>query len=219
MLSYFTIPFGSPIRIFTILGIFQTYVFAVISFFLACDFQMRGKLLKAQGSSSSRMKWIYLLSVCFLMIVRGLKFLSIYEHLTSVLYTSSAIIPELVMTTNDFAYAFLVDSLADQMKMINDELKSAELDIKILEIVEEKIEEQLRISKALNKFFSRRTFVTLCFNYFQLVTSFYWIFIRIVFDNLNSRAGYASILYIFQPIVCILAVFFSVQTYLKQVKT
>jgi hypothetical protein len=217
-LSYFTIPFGSPIRIFTVLGIFQTYVFTLISFFLACDFQMRGKLLKKHGSSSSRLKWIYLLTVCVLAIVRGLKFLSIYEDLTSVLYTSAAIIPELVTTTNDFAYAFLVDTLAGQIKMINDELRRAELDIKTLEKVEEKIGKISAISSALNKFFSRRIFVTLCFNYFQLVTSFYWIFVRIVFYNLRGSDGSASILYIIQPTFCIVAIFFSVQTYLKQVK-
>lgn len=73
------------------------------------------------------------------------------------------------------------------------------------------------LSNLLQNFFSRRLIFTLVFNYLQIVSSLYYIFIRISFNIFNSWEDWTSFLFLIQPVFCLVSIFVSVQRYIKKV--
>jgi hypothetical protein len=201
----------------------QTVVPSLNMFYLSMDFLKNVKIdlsLKLQKScaesikSSSRSKILVCLSV--LMIVRAIK-LFLAPFFQNFIYALCTMMPELVASMSDFAFAFYVDNLTNQIKKFNDELRLQQIDWKVAKEVEKALSEFHRISQDICRVYSSRLFVTLSYNFVQLVIALFWIFIRIAFNHLYEIDGFASFLYIVQPILCFSIVFQSVQNCLDEV--
>lgn len=207
----------------TSLQFVQTVFPSLICFYLAIDVISARNvklLLKLERNLVRETKNFhkFKLFVCFLILlaVRLTKLL-IGPFITNVIYALCTMIPELVASMNDFAFAFYVDNLTTRIRDFNKCLKTKTMKLKEVKEVEEALIDFHQTSCDIGKVYSSRLFLTLSFNFIQLVISLYWIFIRIAFDHLHGTEGFATFLYVIQPVLCFFVVFNSAQNCLNEV--
>lgn len=214
--SYIAYPIEFKISILYTIGVLQTYFFGLVAFFLAADFYARQK--GVFETFSIKMKKFFILSLLLLVIVRLTKLSLIEKNFHGISFTCSTMTSELVMSANDFLYAFCLLDLKDEVESIFKKIKDdKDNDLRKLAIFEDKLMKIVVDSKKLISFFSTRLFVTLTLNYFQLVVSLFWIFVRIIRHMLKNPAEFSSVFYLIQPFFCFAVVFYASNSFSNQV--
>jgi hypothetical protein len=208
----FALYFTNTFNIGLILQFFQTFVPCLISFYLVIDFVWYFKLFLAADSSlkCNQIKGLKVKVIVFLLIVtfiRACKIITSLKSFLFVIYGLCSMMPELVASMSDFAFAVYVDNLTHQIKKFNDDLRLQQIDWKVAKEVEKALSEFHQISQDICRVYSSRLFVTLSCNFVQLVIALFWIFIRVAFNHFDRIEGFATFLYIVQPILCFFVVF------------
>lgn len=219
VLAYSNLPLSLlKLKVLYIIGFFQTYVFIIVSFVLVVDFQVRGRfVLGISQFCSAKSKLTYFFSISVLLTVRFVKIILGSGRFKYISFTIMQIFPEIIISTNDLIYAVSICELSTEIKVLNNRVLSEKFLWKNLAKLEEMVDIHVMSSNSMNNFFSPRIFLTLVYNYFQLITSLYYIFIRQISNKLNTAEGYASFIFSVQPICCFIVIFFCVDSYLKEV--
>lgn len=136
-------------------------------------------------------------------------------HLAKLLYSTKffnfayclcVLIPDAIRSANDFLFAYHVDILTQHIKNSMDDVNFFLLTPSMLMEIRNKITNYSKLSFMLSEFYSNRLLLTITLNIVLLINSFYWIFIRLAFDHFESLETF---LYLVQPLLCILTVFYS----------
>lgn len=108
----------------------------------------------------------------------------------SQIYTLATASCEIVLSTSDFIVVLLFENLIDKQKVIQYQILN---DVNGRIGLSEKITEMLKIENFILRRFSLEIFITIAYNYFQIIVCLYWTFIRIKFTMLQSRGSEFSI--------------------------
>lgn len=198
----------------TTLQLFQTMIPIFISLYLAVDFVKDEKialslkicksLLRKNSHDVKLCKLKIIAELSVLLFIRGIK-LYYSRALVNVFYALGNMMPELILSTSDFAFTFFIEILTCELTHFNHKLKSSKIDSSTIDKVEARIIEFQELSHGICKIYSSRLVLTITFNFILLVISLYWTFIRLVFHHID----YVSFSYYVQPILSICTIFYS----------
>lgn len=202
----------------------QTVVPALISFYLGLDF-IRDKKIKVFAKITEYFQCIserehesqVLVAIFILFVARGIKLYVAKGAVVNIAYAMGTFVPELVSSMNDLMYVFCINSLTAKIKKFNHHLSDSEMNLNNFTKIEEELESFHKMSKKICAFYSFRLVSTIAFNFVQLLIAFYWIFIRIAFNHLETIENFVTFVYLVQPLMCIFTVFYSSQQFLKAV--
>lgn len=123
---------------------------------------------------------LFLLAVKFLMMFWTMEFV----------YYSSFMMTVLVFSVQDLHFKYHVDTLTQRITELNDFLSSIkDIDLQTLENVQ-------RITMQIHKFhtkvnwqFSTSLFMTISFNFFEIILTLYWLFMRFNLNHFENLIG------------------------------
>lgn len=205
------------------LHIIQVLFPIVISSFVGVDMISERKMILALQLSKafpeskileSRLKVFARLLV--LVAVRIVKTAFEKRVLPNIAFALCQTVSELVASMNDFVFAFHVEMLALRIKAFTANTGNVEMNLENLRSHEAELENIFLTFRAIQQFYSPRIFLTVLFNFIQLIVSLYWIFIRVIFGYLRG-SQYVTFLYIIQPALCLVTVFQSAEKCCKAV--
>lgn len=124
--------------------------------------------------------FIFLLAVKFLMMLWTMEFV----------YYSSFMMTVLIYSLQDLHYKYHVDTLTQRITQLNDFLCSKkDIDLITLENVHKIIMQIYKFHAKVNWKFSTSLFITITFNFFEIILTFYWFFMRFKLDNFQKLIG------------------------------
>lgn len=121
------------------LQLLQTVVPAFIAFYLGVDYVTRCKKLQNECSHSQNASSKILAFLSVLFVIRTWKLIMIWSSLSFTLYMMSSMIPELVMSMNDFVFAFYVEDLTNQINELSKSLKLKPMTLERVQSIEKTI--------------------------------------------------------------------------------
>jgi hypothetical protein len=128
-----------------------------------------------KGSTSICVSFI--VKIIILIIVRLLKVI-----IADTLYSLNAMMTELVCSVSDYAFIFYVDLLKIYVREYTSSITSK--NIENLDVRKHYLS-FYDLSKMITQRFSVSLFLNIAFTFITLITSFYWVFIRIIYGPLK----------------------------------
>lgn len=115
---------------------------------------------------------------------------ALMAYIVAPLFMLSTALSELIFSLNDLHFKFHLDSLTERIIKLNSFiLSSSKLSVgKIIKIRNLTTKMQSH-AKSTNDYFSSNVFVTISFNFLSIIISLHWIFIRLVYRNINKIQG------------------------------
>lgn len=179
------------VTIYTIMNIFQVEVFYVLQVIYMLRALTRKKLTKEildsiflMNINRKKIERKFIANFAIIVLVRILKILSSFSSF----YMIKMMFAEITMATSDFVFEFYTSALIENCKEIKEKLKLAK-DKKRIDEIRRKILQNFHLKRKINKRLSVELFMSITYNYFQVIVSFYWFFMRIKFDRLNNLHG------------------------------
>lgn len=186
-----------------------------IAFFISVDFvreKQFQKILKISNNLEVTSNEIFSEHCCVivkLLILLVSKLIQMFWVDTSnaelsLCYVLSYMFPEFVLRACCQALVFYINcgtrkinklqqNICDQDKLKNEEF----------EYIESEVDKILKNLKNIEKFYSKRLFVIITYDIFLVIVSFYWIFIRAIYDHMNV----GTFAYLAPPVISLFSVF------------
>jgi hypothetical protein len=228
--------------IYTIIDVIQIELFLVLQLLFTIRAFKKRKLTKKifyekslKMNKNTKSEKIFFLNLAIIIIVRALKIVCA-DTKNGKLYMTKIMFTELIFASSDFIFKFHISCLTANLNKIKVNLKSAksQQEIKNLKL---EILQNFLTKRRIEKRFSVELFITILYNYIQLIISLYWTFMRVKFKRLGRWNGkfsncflkriviacfifsdLSTFLYPIQPILCLWCVFSTYEEYLKEVK-
>lgn len=176
--------------IYTMIDVIQVELFYVLQvIFTIRAFRKRQKIKKTFDylSMKNRTERKFLIYFFILLVVRILKF-SLTETIASFIYMTKMMFAEMTVASSDFLFQFYVSMLIVNLKKIKEKLVKAKTKQKIDEIKQE-VSQHFILKRKIEKHFSFELFLSIIYNYVQLVICLYWTFMRVKFKRLSRLNG------------------------------
>lgn len=131
---------------------------------------------------------IFFKNISIIILTRVLKLYLMRKVNYKLQYAIATIIPEIVCSANNFLFVFHVQLVSNQMKALNSYLKSiSKIDYQKLKQIKKISLNFYTSSNQINNCFSTTLLLSITFDFFSLVISLYWLFVRISFNHLKSE--------------------------------
>jgi hypothetical protein len=220
-------------NIYTIIDVIQVELFFVLQLLFTIRTFKKRKLTKeifddmnlnVAFKSKSKGEKIFFLNLAIIIIVRALKIVGTGSK-DGMIYMTKVMFTELIFASSDFLFKFHISCLTANLNKIKVKLKSAKSRKQFNEVNVDILKNFLT-KKKIEKRFSVELFITILYNYIQMIFSFYWIFMRVKFKRLGNNIIIACLifsdlitfLYPIQPILCLWCAFSTYEEYLNEVK-
>lgn len=118
-----------------------------------------------------------------IIIVRIIK--CIFYHQRAILNALIALSAEVTLATSDFIVVFFVENLNKKLYLIKYQIVNKIHPQKI----HQKLIDHIKIERKFFDRFSVELFISITFNYIQLIHCLYWIFVRITHNRLREPVG------------------------------
>jgi hypothetical protein len=132
----------------------------------------------------------------------------------NVCYVFAILVPEVVRCSVDFIFIFYVEILTEMVKNFKEEIKISSLTFKKLNNCKKLISKCSELGQSLSHVYSGKLLATITYNFISLIISFYWIFVRLAYNHLETAETF---IYILQPIFNLFIVFYHCEMYFKEV--
>lgn len=179
------------------------------------------KIFEASQMRKNKQKFLVYVAVCTLLfaIKTGLG-----TAVNSVFYNTSHFVTTVVNSTSDFIFIYQILCLKDFLKFI----RETKCDVR------EEILKVFDIKRLIHRRFSINLMLSVSTDFFLIILSLYWLFVRIVFHFLNKYQGekidtiqtvadikssldFGSFFYLIQPCFHLLSVFFAYKSFKDEV--
>lgn len=177
-------------NIFFVVDIFQNEMFILLQIYIYyCVYKKRSdgffeKLFKyfkwrILEKSQKRLK-------LYISIIVGTRFIRFILYFPSASFVVLAVASaEIVLSMSDLLFVVLLENLIERQKILQHRVLKR---IKV-ENIDTKIFEMIRMERKILKRFSYELYVTILYNYFQMIVCLYWFFMRISHRRLRSGSG------------------------------
>lgn len=179
-------------NIFFIVDIFQTEVFILLQIYIyyrvhklkSTNFYekifkyFKWRLSKKSQKRFTREIWI-------IVITRIIRYLLYVPNSNSFSYSFAVASAELVVSSSGLLVALFFTNLIEKQKLLKYQILNK---IK-LNTFDKKISEMIKMEQKILKTFSHELVITIAYNYFQMLTCLYWLFIRVTHNRLRIRSG------------------------------
>lgn len=181
-------------NIYSIIDIFQVELLLIMQII----FLIRAlKLKKLQGkilddirslvevnSEISTGEKKFLRNFIIIIITRVAK-LALQTNVVNRIYFTKTLFSELTFALNDFMFQYYLSLLIDHLRIVKCKLVSTKKNDNV-ELLRKELLENFWIKRGIRKRYSFELFVTVLYNFFQLIVALYWIFMRIKFNHLKT---------------------------------
>lgn len=165
---------------------FTLQVVIVARTFLKWSFQQRiADGVRQNLNTKSELSFIR--NILVLVAVRIVKFLLVYQPIQYI-FMAKDIFSELVLSSSDFMFQLYLTKLRRQLAEIRSITKRSK-DDQTIEKIQKKVRESLSLLRDLKQRYSIDLFLSVTFNFMQLIICFYFVFIRLSFNYLRSLDG------------------------------
>lgn len=181
--------------VFSLLYIFQVevlYVLQIVFIVRAlCLRKLQGKIFQAvkpvsnEFSPSEHRR--FLRNVLIILTVRFLK-MSSQNGSKSLIFLTKTLFSELVFASSDFMFEFYMLNLVRHLKEIKLKMENMKQDEDI-EQFKKQLLENFWIKRNIQKRYSMELLSTVIYNFFHLIISLYWVFMRAKFNRLKTFGG------------------------------
>lgn len=128
----------------------------------------------------------FLSFVLLLISSRTLKFL-LGRTIVATIYTSKSMFSELIFASSDFMFAFYVMQLRKCLRSLIDVIQNN--NCMITKDLREKLLYLFSIKKDIQSRYAFELFLSISYNFVQLIMSFYWFSMRVKFNRLSTSNG------------------------------
>lgn len=183
-------------------------LFFVLHFIRDKKMQLLMKIDKVLIENQRGLMWHKIKFICHISIIIGVQLAKLLfaEKFFNIAYAFSVLIPDAVRCASDLIFVYYVDILTSLINSSVDDIKFLLLTPTTLREHRNKITEYSEICFMLTKFYSMKLLLNITFNFILLITSCYWIFVRLAFNHLKN---FETFLYLVQPLLCMITVFHS----------
>lgn len=183
------------VTIYTLIDIFQIELFFFMQiFFMIRAFRKRfvlkdilndiNKNVQAVSSKSGK---TFFLNISIIILVRILK-IALTDSFNYGIYMTKVMFSELVFAGSDFLFQFCIIEMTDYLKEVEVKVLAAKSKEEFKKL-EQNIVENFQTKRKLAKCFYLELFITIVYNYIQLIISLYWTFMRIKFNRISRLTG------------------------------
>lgn len=193
--TYFFVTKLKRVSIYTLIDIFQIELFFFLQiFFTIRAFKKRlvlkdilNDIHKNKQAKCSKSGKVFFLNISIIILVRILKIAST-DSFSSRIYMTKIMFSELVFAGSDFLFQFCIIEMTESLKEIKVKVLAAKSKQEFREL-KRNILENFLTKRNLAKYFCVELFLTIMYNYIQLIISLYWTFMRLKFKRLGRLTG------------------------------
>ena len=183
----------TAVTIYTLISYFQNETFIFIQVWISVRAflkrKSKGDIFKAIHSdmkvSDTKSDTKFLLQVGFLVLVRVLKTIMISNPWKTA--TMEMMVPELALASNDFMFVYFVSSLKVNLKNLKLELLRKQENSS--RTFYDGVFHNLQTKRDLEVLYSTEMFLTIFYNFLQLVIALYFACLKIVFKYIRNFNG------------------------------
>jgi hypothetical protein len=216
-------PFKSKIIFFNLINYYQILAPAIVQYFVTFR---AVKMRKIQMSVEKDLQLKFLYNECeknfvirFFVVVsiRLLKILTAFGNYQYAEFHMQVMFPEIIYASNELLFVYYVELLTDYLEYINYKVKfmRSKKDLKEIRNFISKI---FQTKNKIQKRFSIDVLTSLCYTFFLVIIAFYWVLIRIIYNQLKRFEQQSTFFHFFEPIFVYWTLFSRCEKFHKMVR-